>query len=599
MPDANAGVAAASGSALGPTITPVVAHAGVATASATVLSGSAGWTPTVDLVDPPLGRRWRVLVTNVDGVVYAELENAVLSGIDYELNRAETWTFTLPQNDPKCAFLLDVPFREVQVWRGNRLLAWGPAVRTQIDNGFLTVACSGALWHLGRRHIGKADRYNWVVNGDFEQGLTGWDFFYNEVLVSYGAPHAQPHPPAAAIVNFPTVTGSLAMRLENAVNGADAWVGQSFRFTVDDANAPEGETWTMKGYVYVEDLDEGAAAFQGRGLYLERFSTTELNPDPLVQAVLPGALLSLQHEFADLDEELPKNVWIRQEVEFTTPPKAGEPEEVAVRLYAPNGVVYWDAVSLTRIERLAFYGVDQSQIAEGIVQHLQDADYDKSDVNIGTHCPPSGVRRTRVYVHSEHPNGLGALEEFNGLDTGFDFNVEYTATTRTFRTYYPQKGALRSGYALDAETNLASWNWTFDGEQASTSVIALGSGNGSDREEGFAIDTSTFEGGLTLEEVFPAAPEATIDSLDNLAAERLIIARNPVVLEVKTVTQAAAVDPVGVLAVGDLVPVTIQRNDLDIDDVYRIVRMTINPDHTLDLTLNLRSDGAIDYGGGS
>lgn len=569
----------------------------VGATAATAVTFSAPTTGT----QVPYGRRWRVLVTNTAGTIYGELENAVLSSIGYELNAAEQWSFTLPQNDPKCALLLDVPFREVQVWRGTKLLAWGPATRLQVDNGFLTVQCAGALWHLGRRHIGKADRYNWVVNGDFEDNLTGWDLFYNQVLVAYGAPNAQAVPPTASIVSFPTVTGGRALRLSNSVDGADAWIGQSFRFTVDDVNAPEGETWTMKGYVYIEDLDEGTAAFQGRGLYLERFSTTQLNPDPLVQAVLPGALLSLQHEFADLDEELPKNVWMRQEVEFTTPPKAGEPEEVAVRLYAPHGVVYWDAIGLFRIERLAFYGKDQtSDIAAGIVNHLQDPGYDKSDVNIGVSCPASGVLRTRVYVHSEHPNGLGALEEFNGLDTGFDFDVRYTATTRTFTTYYPRKGSHRPSYALEAGVNVASWNWTFDGEQASTSVIALGSGNGSDREEGFAIDTSAFEGGLTLEEVFSAAPEATIDSLDNLAAERLILARNPVSLEVKTTpAQSAETDPVGVLAVGDTVPVLIDRNDLDIDATYRIVRMTVNPDHTLDLTLNLRSTGTIDYGGGS
>lgn len=545
---------------------------------------------------PPKGRRRRVVVTNVDGVTYGELEHARLSPITYELNRPEQWSFQVLQNDPKAALILDVPFREVQVWRGDQLLAWGPAVRPALSKDTLVVNCQGALWHLGRRHIGKADRTNWVTNGDFENGLAGWDLFTNPVKIFYGEPEAQTQLPSATIVSFPTVTGSRALALENYVNGADAGIGQQFEFTVDAAFSPDGDTFTLKAYALLEAQLDGNAAWAGWGLYMERFSTTEPTPHPAILAVLPGAKLSLEQSVVLLDEDFPVGKWTRLETEFTLPPKAGEAETVYVRLFAPAGVtVYWDAVSLTLQEKLAFYGVDQATIAQGIVEHLQDAAYDKSDVNIATSCPATGVLRNRVYIHSEHPNGFGALEEFPRLDTGFDYAVNYTPTTRTFTTYYPRRGVLKSQFALSLGTpaapgNIADFTWWFDGETASSSVIVLGTGDGSDREEGFAVDTSAFEGGLTLEQVYVSPPETQIDSLDNMAAERLTVAKNPVGLEIRTVPgQFWSADPVGLLWPGDYVPVTIQRHSLNIAAVtYRVVRLTINPDDTLDLTLNLR-----------
>lgn len=571
-----------------------------ASAGGAIVSGRVSFAAAAELTAaaPPKGRRRRVVVTDVNGTTYGELENAVLSPIVYELGKIdEDWSFQILQNDPKAALILDVPFREVQVWRGDQILAWGPAVRPTATKETLTVSCHGAGWHLGRRHIGKADRHNWVSNGSFEDGLAGWDLFTDPVNIYYGHPEAQTQLPDASTVSFPTVLGKRALAMSNHVNGAYAGIGQQFEFTVDSAFSPEGDTFTLKGYAFLTEKIDGNAAWNAWGLYLERFSTTEPSPVPEILAVLPDAKLSLQQSIVTMDEDFPVGVWTRLETEFTLPPKAGEPETIYARLFAPaNQTVYWDAISLTLVEKLPFYGVDQALICQGIVEHLQDAAYDKSDVNISTSCPATGVLRNRVYIHSEHPNGLRSLEEFPTLDNGLDWAVTYTPTDRIFTTYYPRRGTLKSQFALTIGTpgapgNVADWSWTFDGEAASNSVIVLGTGgSGSSREEGSAVDTSAFEGGLTLEEVYVAPPESTIDSLDDLAVEHLAVARNPVVLEVKTIPgQFWASDPVGRLWPGDDVPVTIQRHSLDVDAVYRVVKLAINPDDTLDLTLNLRA----------
>ena len=543
-------------------------------------------TPTII----PRGKKRKAVVTDVFGAPLGELEQAKIGALTFELNRPDEFAVVVPVSDPKAGLLFEERIREVQIWRGDQLLTWGPAIRPSVDKHHVAAECRGALWHLTRRHIGKAERTNYVNNGSFEDGLAGWNMTTNEVAIFYNSPTAQPTPPIHSIVKFPTVTGKRALKLENYVAGADASAQQAFLWVTDEEASPDGDRWTLKGYVWLERFDNPATE-GGRGLYLERFSTTELHPDPRVLAVNPNAPKSLEHVFVPIDEETPVGVWHRMEIGLETPPKAGEPERVNVRLYAPDGVVYWDAVTLTLEERLSFFGKDQtSEIAAAIVDHLQAAEYDKSDANISTSCPPSGVLRERIYVHSEHPNGFDALDEFTGLSNGFDFAVTYTPTARIFTTYFPERGRHWPRFALELGRNIADFAWTFDGEAGASAIVVLGQGEGSDREEGFAIDPEAFAGGLTLEEVLAAPPETPIDSLDNIALERLVTATAPEVLAVKTTkAQPGQADPIGVLWPGDTIPLKIRRGVFSLEATYRIQRLTINPDESLDLVLNLRS----------
>lgn len=538
----------------------------------------------------PIGRRRRVIVTDTVGTLLGEIENARLSGIQDDLNQPESWSFTVLENDAKAVLLLSVPFREVQVWRGDQLLVWGPCVSMQASKANITFTCRGALWHMTRRFIGGR-AHNWVNNGDFEDGLAGWGFGYNGVWVYYGNPAAMDHPPDGQIVGSPVMTGKRALRLSADVSGNDAWAAQLFEYIVDATIDPDGAKLTLRGWVYVESLDPGTGANENRGLYLERFSTTELDRDPAVLAIFPTLPMSLEAVFVPLDENVAKNTWVRFEKEIVSPPKAGEAEWIQVRLYAPNGVVYWDAISLTVVERLVFMNTDQTAIAGGIIAHAQSSSYGKSNVNIEVTTPASGVIRTRIYQMSEHPGVMSTLEEFTGLDDGFDYGIVYTPTRRIFTTYYPRKGAYKPTYALTLGTNIADYSWTFDGETATSSVIVLGQGEGSDREEGVAYDASAFSEGLTLEQVYNAPPETRVDGLDNMARERLTVAKNPVALDITTTPpQSGVPDPLGRLFVGDYVPVVINRHGLQVNGVYRIVSLTINPDDTLTMTLNLRVD---------
>lgn len=537
----------------------------------------------MSVTSPSKGRRPRAIVVAMDGTTICELPDAMIGSVSYQLNEPESWTITMLQNDPAVAFAA-VPYQEVQVWRGDQLLAWGPCVRWAFDEGYWVGQYRGTMWYLTRRYIGQANRHNWVHNGSFESGLASWNLATNQVLIAYNYEGAQPTPPTAAEITEPKVEGKRAISAQNYVTQADAWIDQSFFFQVSPSDSPEGETWTLKGYLYLtQQLTAANLAWGSRGLYIERFSTTQLNPREDVQAVHPGAPLSIEVQHVPLDETTPVGVWNRFEIELMQP-ITGEAEIINVRLYAPAGVtVYWDAVSLTLIEKLAFYNTDQVLIAAGVVNHLQNASYDKSDLNISLDTPLSGIPRTRVYVHSEHPPGWRALTEFNELDDGFDFGIVYTPTDRVFTTYFPRRGAHKPQYPLRFEDdittgNVAKWNFSFDGEGGSSSVIVLGNGSGSDREEGGALDASGWANGLTLEEVFSAPDETPIDSLGSMALERLRVTRNPYTLDVTLYPpqDGGLPDMIGNVWPGDDLDVDMLRNTLDIEGVWRVVQVDID-----------------------
>lgn len=546
-------------------------------------------TGNLDVTPQMSGTQRRVIIVDHDGNPISEIENAQISPIIYELNQAEQWTFTFPTDDAKLSSITDEYVREAQLWRGDQLLSWGPIVRPQIRGATTEAAVQGAMWHLGRRNIGKAQRTNYVTNGDFEDGLAHWTLGTLSVL----EPVANKNPAywSGTIRTNRQITGRRSLYLEQVDPTRPKYgfeATQLFFWDVPVANL-EGDKWTLVAYAWI-DSAKWRSSLPGRhGMTLQRSSlleTVDIIPegggDPITFPV------SIETSTVPIDDNTEQDTWIRMEVPLRQP-ITGDAEIIRVRLASPNGAVYWDRVSLTLDEATRFYDVDQATIACELVDHLQDPAYDKSDVNITGDCQTTGITRDRVYYHSEHPNGLRSIEEFTTLSDGFDIGMVYTPVDRFFKTYFPQKGRHLPKFALETGRNISSFAWVFDAESAATSVIVLGVGSGSGREEAAAIDVGNFAG-LTLEEVFVAPPDAKIEALDNIAEERLEVTRAPEVLSVRTTSPLPnQKDPVGVLEVGDTVPVRIEQGALLITGTYRITRLSINPDDTLDLVLNKRT----------
>lgn len=124
---------------------------------------------------------YRLVVADVNGVRYAELDQAVISSMSWVLNGVGNLSFSLPDGDPKldeCQIIS----REIQVWRNGRVIWCGPIIRASRNDGLVQFQCSDLLWYFTRRVAGKTPKTNLLTNPGFEDDeLTGWNLGYNKV----------------------------------------------------------------------------------------------------------------------------------------------------------------------------------------------------------------------------------------------------------------------------------------------------------------------------------------------------------------------------------------------------------------------------------
>jgi hypothetical protein len=408
-----------------------------------------------------------------------------------------------------------------------------------------TWQCADLLWYFSHRYMGRADRVNQLTNGDFEAGETGWTFS--------GVTHS---------VNTNTayvVEGTQSEKLSGATADHNTYAIQTY--THGAGGYPTGDFMTGSVWVYIPSATYLGGAVNDFGLVVRHKNTAGNVVDAAV---------------ANIDDNTPKNQWVPLEAGVANVLPG---ETVDVMLFPPHGDAYFDLATLTFMESLSFgypsTPADVTDIITGIVNYAQNRVFDqgKSDLNIGTAGAATGVTRQVAYQFAEHRQILDAILEYVRNGT-CDIGVEFDTTTRTFHVYPGRKGSLY-GTTLVLDTHLADFSYSFDLEQAASSVILLGPGDGPDRPEGGAIDT-TFAGGAFTSEIVEQAPDnTTIGQLDSRAAERLKVAAHPEILEVTTLP---GVNVIGSLNVGDTVHVTIADGWVNIDGVYRVSRVDVDLD---------------------
>ena len=488
------------------------------------------------------------LVTKT-GTQTVELDANVMS-IEWELNGPGSASVQMHVEDTD-AQQVDALADEIQVWRNGVPIFWGPVVRAEANANTVTFQCSGLLYYFDRRFFGRADRTNLLSNPEFESDGSGW----SATLAT------------ASYVTSRRVLGTKSAKLVYASAGADAFLSQSF----NETGSGVGTLLTLAGWFFVDDAGFLGGALDNRGLFVEMKNGSTVE----------------QYDFAVIDSETPRNVWQRAETTVWVPPNVTR--TINVRLYAPGGTIYWDALSVTRMESLSFYATDQADICRQIVDYAQDNHaftHNKSDLLIAataTSCPATGVTRDYHQQFAEHANIGQALKAFADLDDGVDISVEFTAATRTFHTWYPQKGTDRgatpgSGVTTvtieDVDLAEGPFGWRFDGDQAASQVTYIGDGDGPDREEGGAEDLTAF-GSTTYEYVAVAETGTAIDRLDSLATEALRALKNPE--SVTFTVQETAQNLLETVRVGDTIDVNITHGYIQAVGDYRIVALKLNP----------------------
>lgn len=551
--------------------------------------------------------RYRVLLVDQNGVGVATLANAALTTIEWSLNEPESFSFLLPTLDPY-GLLIETPGTEVQVWRGDQLLVWGVVVRSMADMSTTEFQCRGLGWYFGKRVVGAAEQ-NYVLNASFENGPWDWWIEYAPTEPSAGQ---DPTKASAAVSSDISLTGAPGRSMKIIGNGSkstdsngnitvnpDNIFGISalslFSYTVDPATEPEGVVWTATAWVYVSSVwwvGERVCAYNWggdsapAGLTIRRISPTE--EDAL--APIAGMPKLYETQIAPISDDLPRDQWVRLEVSLTAPADPSpRPDLIQVGLSCPVGIVYWDEVTCTRNEHLIYHDLDQATIVENLVVHAQDTVYGKSDLNIATHCPPTGVVRSRTYEFFNHDIIDQAVLEFTELWRGVDWSIECTATTRTFTTYFPMKGTFRPAQALVLGKNIGSLSYASNGEEVANRVIAMADlgGTGSSREEAYATDSSGFASGLVLEVATNAIKDSTLHTLQDQADRAMRQYRVPVNIPKVTTYEGRGGELLGVISVGDVVPVVADHGTMSMDGDFRIIGISLDPEsETMELTLN-------------
>lgn len=517
---------------------------------------------------------YEIVAVDYYGTRYGSLLGADFERCSWELSEVGTAAFSFNTKDADYSaqnlrVLPEILSREIQVWRDGRLIWWGVPVRVEADEERVSVQCADLLWYFTRRYFGKADRTNLLANPSFEDPTSG-AWAASGVAFEYS--------------NEQHNLGQLAAKLTQANALTDTFI---FQQVLDYQATGVGTLLTVVGWFRINDDGSWVGeAIDNRGLTITRYADG-------------GGGVILQSGVFEIDGETPKGTWQKAKATVWMPPDAIE--DLEVRCYAPGGVIFWDATSLTIMESLSSvssatdFSSDQALIVQMIVQHAQDAAYGKNDLNIGTDCPLTGIRRERHYQFAQHQLIWTALREFPELGDGLDFAILHPdAHTRTFTTFFPHRGEYRPAFRLELGKTIAGgFRVSLDGAEAANNVTVVSiDSHGPDREEGGRVDTSLYGVDLELVQAAPAGTE--IDSLDERAAQLQALLSEPVVVEVRVVEELDG-QPVPAgrriidnLRPGDTVDVVIDYGWVQIDRRLRVVRCQLDGKaNAMDVTLNV------------
>lgn len=499
---------------------------------------------------------YEVKVVNRSGTVLATFDANVggdarqkvtVNRVVWALNEPGSATISISVFHP-AAVEIEGLKREVQIWRNGSLIFWGVPVQYEISGGVITWTCPGLLYYFTRLFFGPITG-NYLTNGRFASNLTGWT----------AAGCTATHSTAVRL------RGPGTARLEAGSSG-DNFLWQSFN--VDTGTDPAGAGLGIVVAALFYPASKTSWAFEERGLYVQAGNTIH-GADGVWEPI------TMNH---------PVGAVQRAEVATTLLNGFGV-QTVTVRLYAPVGAIHWGAVTATSPESLGNSpGApgDLAVVLQQIIAYAQNTTT-KSNLNIGYSIPNTGVVEHVAYQFTETPEIFAALQTYPARGI-CDFDIVCTSTTRTFTTYAPKKGTLKSANALTVPgPGVHQLSHRMDGNQTATSVVRRGEGSGSDREFGLAVDASGLDG-LILQSIGDAPPEIGIDGLDSYAATDLAKLKGLVTMPGAKV---AAEGWVGVVSPGDTVPFTIDWGVVQETVDRRVVGLSLDcPADTLDVAFS-------------
>lgn len=539
-------------------------------ASETAFSQSVGQPTTAS--GPEHEPTYVIKVVTMAGSLLTTLADAEVDVITWTLNAPDEAEFHFPKNAYTAAEVAVLGTtggaQEIQIYRNGDLMFWGPIIRLEGGGGRGEITChaAGTDWYLNRRFL-DGEIPNRITNPDFESGAASWTAQGGVTFT-------------ADTTTF--MTGTKCAKLVNTVAGADAYISQIHNVSAN----PIGRLLTVSAWFQIQSL---TAAPYGdpwnRGIFI---------------ASSYGGVVIDSNGYA-IDQATPRSDWVKGTATLWIPPNLAP--QVEVRLYAPQGTIYWDDVKVVEMNsagdtsRVGGTGplqpIDVADIIFKMVQTVQLESIGKSHLFIGSDNDPTGTDMIKVWQYVDHVQFDQALREFVERDDGIDYHMRITPTSRVFHSYAGKRGHDLAGdvvlyYDVSDPTsrNCVDYRFNEDGGACITRQTVLGEDNGPAREQGEAFDATAI-GGTILQDVRQAPHDTDVGSLQPLADER--IARY------STVPQTIEMDIVGssglipTINTGDLVTVAIEDGYVSVFTNMRIMKRSLNC-HTNILTVTVTKD---------
>ena len=500
---------------------------------------------------------YEVRVVDRSGSPYAVLANAIPGRPYLELNNWGAFDFKIPTLDTQASECK--PFREVQLWRDGVCIWWGPLIKRSHDGDeWTTVQCYGLEWYLSQRLFGPIQT-NYLTNGSFEGGLSGWS--------ASGC--------TAVVDTSWKAKGTQSVKLSVASSDQDAFLRQ-FITVSGNPDQPVVYRASAAYRIHPNATWNGPAIYE-RGLYLARLVNGVVQGDDYVWEPITNDSL---RDGSEVVVESP----------YVTVP-TGQTQTLEVRLYCPSPEINWDlaAVKVEESVSTAVGGEDVMSLIQRVVDYAQHG-AGKSDLNMGFAGSMTGKHvPLRAYQFYDHGNCWEAVREFidsGACDVGVVWNPN--GTSRTFTVWpAPGRGSLKTDLQLDLlpSGRVAAMTFEEDGEQTATKVRALGQGSVFTREVGEAVDTSA-TAGLVLEKSLDTPLETLVGALDDIASTELARTKAPVKIP-RFTTHENSGAVIANLSLGDLVPVVLDHGWIQENDTRRVVGVSIDCDSdTVEPTVN-------------
>lgn len=210
-----------------------------------------------------LGVPYKLLVVDMFGNPSMEIENADLKPMSWSVNDKGNFSFVVPSADPKIAEL-QVPEREVQVWRGGKMIWWGVIVRARSDEATVEFQCQTLEWYFDRRVMGPVPKRGVFVNTNLERGHGAW----KKARIPKSQP---PYLPVKSLSSTMAINGVNSLVLSPSggttkrVRSADDWFTTANGATLSSTgnsqltnivNETLGDTPTINVNVFHDSLDD-------------------------------------------------------------------------------------------------------------------------------------------------------------------------------------------------------------------------------------------------------------------------------------------------------------------------------------------------------